>query len=101
MDLIRSVVHNNTAYFVVGSKQGLSSMLIYQVTRYGSSWALTSNNTLHYENQTIMDANFFIDFEAANSSVLLLTLKDQQTGEYQLKFSRIEPLAHYNYMTWT
>ena len=101
MDLIKSVVHNNTAYLLVGSKQGLSSLLIYQVSLYGSSWALTSNNTLHYENQTILDAQFFVDTEAANASMLLLTLKDQQTGEYQLKFSRIEPFANYNYMTWT
>ncbi len=100
MDLIESVVHNNTAYFVVGSKTGLSTLLIYRVTLYGSHWMLTDNNTLYYEGQTITDAQFFVDVEAANASVLIVTLQNQTSGEYQLKFSRIAPFSNYNYMTW-
>jgi hypothetical protein len=100
MDLINSVVHNNTAYFVVGSKLGLSKLLFYQISRVGSTWAVTDNSTFNYEGQTIIDAQFFVDIEAANASVLLVTLQDQNTHEYQLKFSRIAPFADYNYMTW-
>jgi hypothetical protein len=103
MDLINSVVHNNTAYFFVGSKinGSYSTLLFYQVSTYGPTWSLTDNYTLSYEGQEIIDAQFFIDVEAANASVLLVLLHDPITDEYQLKFSRVAPYSNFNYMTWT
>lgn len=103
MDLINSIVHNNTAYFFVGStvNGSYSSLLFYQVTKYGSTWAVTDNFTLTYEGQNIVDAQFFIDVETANSSVLIVQLFDPMTELYQLKFSRVAPFANYNYMTWS